>query len=40
MKANLNTLINFVSNVVENIVSEFFTNIDNYEFLYLVFLFV
>ncbi|CAD8187920.1 unnamed protein product [Paramecium octaurelia] len=40
LKANLNNLIDFVSNVVENIVSEFFSNIDNYEFLYLVFLFV
>ncbi|CAD8106785.1 unnamed protein product [Paramecium sonneborni] len=39
MKANLNNLIDFVSNVVENIVSEFFANIDNYEFLYLIFLF-
>ncbi|CAD8187135.1 unnamed protein product [Paramecium octaurelia] len=40
LKANLNNIIDFVSNVVENIVSEFFANIDNYEFLYLVFLFV
>ncbi|CAD8096337.1 unnamed protein product [Paramecium primaurelia] len=40
LKANLNNLIDFVSNVVENIVSDFFANIDNYEFLYLVFLFV
>ncbi|CAD8120876.1 unnamed protein product [Paramecium sonneborni] len=40
MKANLNNLIDFVGNVVENIVTEFFTNIDNYQFLYLIFLFV
>lgn len=39
-KANLNNLLDFVSNLINNIVNEFFTNIENYELLYLIFLFI
>ncbi|CAD8116943.1 unnamed protein product [Paramecium sonneborni] len=40
LKANLNNLLEFVSNLIENIVDEFFTNIENYELLYLILLFI
>ncbi|CAD8084166.1 unnamed protein product [Paramecium sonneborni] len=40
LKANLNNLLEFVSNLIENIVDEFFHNIENYELLYLIFLFI
>lgn len=40
LKGNLKELLNFVSNLVESIVAEFFNNIDAFEFIYLIFLFV